>query len=57
MTLETLKEISNSEDVLEVGGEYTGAIGSWGPSHEHAGHRFLRSSIFGCNRHILTVIS
>jgi hypothetical protein len=39
LTLETLKEISNSEDVLEVAGEYTGAIGSWGPSHEHADHR------------------
>jgi hypothetical protein len=39
LTLETLKEISNSEDVLEVAGEYTGAIGSWGPSHEYAGHR------------------
>src|SRR5712691_2010301 len=34
-----LKEISNSEDVLEVAGEYTGGIGGWGPSHEHAGHR------------------
>jgi hypothetical protein len=39
LTLETLKEISNSEDVLEVAGEYTGGIGGWGPSHEHAGHR------------------
>ena len=39
LTLETLKEISNSEDVLEVAGEYTRGIGGWGPSHEHAGHR------------------
>ena len=39
LTLETLKEISNSGDVLEVAGEYTGGIGGWGPSHEHAGHR------------------
>jgi hypothetical protein len=39
LTLEMLKEISNSEDVLEVAGEYTGGIGGWGPSHEHAGHR------------------
>ena len=27
LTLEMLKEISNSEDVLEVAGEYTGGIG------------------------------
>ena len=33
------QEISNSEDVLEVAGEYTGGIGGWSPSHEHAGHR------------------
>ena len=39
LTLEMLKEISNSEDVLEVASEYTGGIGGWGPSHEHAGHR------------------
>jgi len=39
LTLEILKEISNSEDVLEVAGEYTGGIGGWGPSHEHASHR------------------
>src|SRR6266487_4366896 len=39
LTLEMLKEISSSEDVLEVAGEYTGSIGGWGPSHEHAGHR------------------
>ena len=39
LTLEVLKEISNSEDVLEVADEYTGGIGGWGPSHEHAGHR------------------
>ena len=39
LTLETLKEISNSEDIFEVAGEYTGGIGGWGPSHEHAGHR------------------
>jgi hypothetical protein len=38
LTLETLKEISNSEDVLEVAGEYTGAIVSFGSSHEHADH-------------------
>ena len=48
LTLETLKEISNSEDVLEVAGEYTGGIGGGGPSHEHAGHKhahdYYRSS-------------
>lgn len=42
LTLEMLKEISNSEDVLEVVGEYTGGIGGWGPSHEHTGHRHTR---------------
>ena len=35
-----LKQISDSKDVLEVIGEYTGDIGGWGPSHEqHSGHR------------------
>jgi hypothetical protein len=35
LTLENLKEISDSEDVLEVTGEYTGGIGAYGASHEH----------------------
>jgi hypothetical protein len=40
LTLEMLKQISDSKDVLEVIGEYTGGIGGWGPSHEqHSGHR------------------
>jgi hypothetical protein len=34
LTLEALKEISDSEDVLEVTGDYTGSIGGWGASHE-----------------------
>lgn len=38
LTLDILKEISDSEDVLEVTGEYTGGLGSYGASHEH-GHR------------------
>lgn len=40
LTLEMLKQISDSKDVLEVIGEYTGDIGGLGPSHEqHSGHR------------------
>ena len=38
VTLDMLKEISDSEDVLEVTGEFTGGLGSYGASHEH-GHR------------------
>jgi len=34
LTLEILKEISDSEDVIEVTGEYTGGLGSYGASHE-----------------------
>jgi hypothetical protein len=34
LTLEGLKEISDSEDVLEVTGDYTGSVGGWGASHE-----------------------
>lgn len=40
LILEMLKEISDSEDVPEVTGEYTGGIGGWGPSHQqHSGHK------------------
>ena len=40
LTLEMLKEISDSKDVLEGIGELTGGIGGWGPSNEqHSGHR------------------
>jgi hypothetical protein len=35
LTLDMLKEISDSEDVIEVTGEYTGGLGSYGASHEH----------------------
>lgn len=38
LTLEMLKEISDSEDVIEVTGEYTGGLGSYGASHEHRPH-------------------
>jgi hypothetical protein len=31
-----LKEISDSEDVLEVIGEFIGGLGALGPSHEHS---------------------
>ncbi len=35
LNLQILKEISDSDDVLEVTGEYTGRIGGYGASHEH----------------------
>jgi len=35
LTLDMLKEISDSEDVIEVTGEYTGGLGGYGASHEH----------------------
>lgn len=35
LTLEMLKEISDSEEVIEVTGEFTGGLGSYGASHEH----------------------
>lgn len=39
LSLEVLKEISDSDDVLEVTGEYTGGLGGYGASHEHGDHR------------------
>jgi hypothetical protein len=33
-----LKEISDSEDVIEVTGDYTGGLGSYGASHERTSH-------------------
>lgn len=42
LTLEMLKEISDSDDVLEVTGEYTGGIGGYGASHEHRAHDVAR---------------
>jgi hypothetical protein len=38
LTLEVLKEICDSEDVLEVTGDYTGSITARGASHEHREH-------------------
>ena len=38
LTLEALKEISDSENVIEVTGDYTGSIGGWGASHEQRDH-------------------
>lgn len=38
LTLEMLKEISDSEDVIEVKGDYTGGLGSFGASHDHTSH-------------------
>jgi len=43
LTLEMLKEISHSDDVLEVAGEYTGNITSRGSSHVHSDHCPLRN--------------
>jgi hypothetical protein len=40
LTLDILKEISDSDDVIEVTGEYTGGLGSWGASHEHGDGHF-----------------
>ena len=36
LTLEMLKELSDSADVLEVAGDYTGNITARGPSHVHS---------------------
>jgi hypothetical protein len=43
LSLEVLKEISDSDDVLEVTGEYTGGLGGWGASHEHGDHKKRRA--------------
>ena len=40
LTLDILKEISDSDDVIEATGEYTGGLGSWGASHEHGDGHF-----------------
>ncbi len=42
LTLEILKEISDSADVLEVAGDYTGIITARGSSHVHSDDRPLR---------------
>jgi hypothetical protein len=41
--LEILKEISDSDDVLEVAGEYTGNITARGSSHVHSDQCPLRN--------------
>lgn len=40
LTIDMLKEISDSNDVLEVNGEYTGGVGGLGASHEQRHHRY-----------------
>ena len=42
LTLEILKEISDSDDVLEVAGDYTGTITARGSSHVHSDYCPLR---------------
>jgi len=41
--LEILKEISDSDDVLEVAGDYTETITARGSSHVHSYDRPLRN--------------
>ncbi|MRN69262.1 MAG: hypothetical protein FIO04_06120 [Nitrosopumilales archaeon] len=43
LTLEMLREISDSNDVLEVAGEYTGNITARGSSHVHSDDCPLRN--------------
>ncbi len=43
LTLEMLKEISDSDDVLEVAGDYTGNITVRGSSHVHSDDCPLRN--------------
>lgn len=47
LSLEILKEISDSDDVLEVTGEYTGGIGAYGASHEHRERENTRGAAGG----------
>ena len=42
LTLQILKEISDSDDVLEITGEYAGSCGSIGPLHERGDHAYER---------------
>ncbi len=43
LTIETLKEISEYNDVLEITGKYTGGIGGGGASqHEYKEHQNIR---------------
>lgn len=43
VTIEILKELSDSDDVLEITGDYTGSIGAYPVSHEHD-HRERRKA-------------
>jgi len=43
LTFEMLKEISDSDDVLEVAGDYTGNITARGSSHVHSDDCPLRN--------------
>ena len=43
LNLQMLKEISDSDDVIEVAGEYTGNITARGSSHVHSDHCPLRN--------------
>ena len=43
LTLQMLKEISDSDDVLEVAGDYTGTITGRGSSHVHSDDCPLRN--------------
>jgi hypothetical protein len=47
LSLEVLEEISDSDDVLEVTGEYTGGLGGYGASHEHGDHKRRRAAQAG----------
>jgi len=40
LTMDMLKEISDSNDVLEVSGEYTAGVGGLGASHEQRHHKY-----------------
>ena len=42
-TFEMLREISDSDDILEVAGDYTGNITARGPSHVHSDDCPLRN--------------
>jgi hypothetical protein len=44
LTLQMLKEISDSDDVLEVAGDYTGNITARGSSHVHSDNCPIRNS-------------
>jgi hypothetical protein len=50
LTLEVLKEISDSDDVLEISGEYTGRVGAYGSMHEHRETEDTRGAASGRGR-------